>query len=59
MASIDRELCRTNYHQARAMQERAAAARAADERSRQAHLHLAIVHEVRSLFGNPGDEPPP
>lgn len=55
MPTLDRELARTSYHHARAAQERAAALRAADERSRTAHLHLAVVHEVYSIFGAPGE----
>lgn len=53
MKPIDRELAAISYHHARAAQERMAAARAADERSRTAHLHLAVVHEVYSVLGPP------
>lgn len=44
------------YHRERARAERLAAARAADERVRRAHLDLAIQHEVAMFRTRP--EPP-
>ena len=53
MLAIDQTLAGVSYHHARAAQERKAALSASDERSRNAHLHLAVVHEVYSVFGSP------
>lgn len=53
MSAIDQALAGESYHHARAAQERKAAMQAADDRSRDVHLHMAATHELFSVFGRP------
>lgn len=57
MIAIDQALASDSYHHARAAQERQAAIQAADERSRNLHLHMAVMHELYSVFGPPRTAP--